>query len=77
MSFIEKQIFDLAGVTFPGKITYQKSDSLTVRYDGHDARIGCASRAQAARGLFLLAVCIRDGARSCPLTSGSTLTRSA
>ena len=67
MEHLEKEIFGMAGIRFSGRITYQSGDSLSVEYDGKNAVIGYASKAQAARALFLLAICVRNGEKKLSL----------
>ena len=52
---IRKKVFDVVGFQYDGALEVVPFEGVQVQYADGKATIGCASRAQLARGLFLLA----------------------
>lgn len=52
---IRKKVFDVVGFQYDGALEVVPFEGVRVQYADGKATIGCASRAQLARGLFLLA----------------------
>ena len=50
---IEKEILKLVQSDFSGKIEVEEFDGVKVKFDGKNAVIGCSSKVQFARGVFL------------------------
>ena len=60
--FIKEQILALVESDFSGEIATEKFDGVKVKFDGENAVIGCNSKVQFARGVFLLAKDYKNGA---------------
>lgn len=61
-AFIKDQILKLVESSFSGDITATEFDGVHVKFDGENAVIGCSSKVQFARGVFLLAQNYKNGA---------------
>ena len=59
--YIKEEILKLVETEFPGDITAAAYDGVSVKYDGINAVIGCSSKVQFARGVFLLAQNMHKG----------------
>ena len=55
IAHIQKKVFDIVGFQYDGTLKVTAFDGVQVRYADGMATIGCPSRSQLARGLFLLA----------------------
>lgn len=55
VNIIKERVFDLVNFKFDGEITLKDFDGVYVNYDGKNAVIGYSTKAQLARGCFLLA----------------------
>lgn len=55
IAHIQKKVFDIVGFQYDGTLKVTAFDGVQVRYADGMATIGCSSRSQLARGLFLLA----------------------
>lgn len=60
--YIGSEILKLVESSFSGEITVEEFDGVRVRFDGENAVIGCSSKVQFARGVFLLAKNYKNGA---------------
>ncbi len=60
--FIKEEILRLVEVDFSGDITVTQFDGVSIKFDGENAVIGCSSKVQFARGVFLLAQNYKNGA---------------
>ena len=60
--YIEKEILKLVQSDFSGEIEVEEFDGVKVKFDGENAVIGCNSKVQFARGVFLLAKDYKNGA---------------
>ncbi len=60
--YIEREILKLVESSFSGEITVTEFDGVSVKFDGTNAVIGCGSKVQFARGVFLLAQNYKNGA---------------
>lgn len=60
--YIEKEILKLVQSDFSGEIEVEEFDGVKVKFDGKNAVIGCSSKVQFARGVFLLAMQYKKGA---------------
>lgn len=55
IAHIQNKVFDIVGFQYDGTLEVSTFDGVQVHYADGKATIGCSSRAQLARGLFLLA----------------------
>lgn len=60
--YVKEEILKLTEVDFTGRISIENFDGVSVKFDGTDAVIGCQSKVQFARGIFLLAQNYKNGA---------------
>lgn len=61
-SYIKDEVLKLVESSFSGEITVTEFDGVKVNFDGENAVIGCGSKVQFARGVFLLAQNYKNGA---------------
>lgn len=59
---IKDEVLKLVESDFSGEITATEFDGVSVKFDGKNAVIGCSSKVQFARGVFLLAQNYKNGA---------------
>ena len=59
--YIKEEILSLVESDFSGEITIEKFDGVSVKFDGKNAVIGCSTKPQFARGVFLLAKDYKKG----------------
>ena len=60
--YIKEEILALVESDFSGEITTEEFDGVSVKFDGKNAVIGCSTKPQFARGVFLLAKDYKKGA---------------
>ena len=60
--YVKEEILKLTEVDFKGSISIERFDGVSVKFDGTNAVIGCQSKVQFARGVFLLAQNYKNGA---------------
>ena len=68
--YIKEEILALVESNFSGEITIEEFDGVSVKFDGKNAVIGCSTKPQFARGVFLLAKDFNGSASGLTSTEG-------